>query len=58
MADALETLGMIAREAGGPDETARLATVHTTAITIMIQIRVANFIVVSQHRTLDLCCYS
>lgn len=48
MAAAPETFGMMAREAAGPDATVMLAMIQTTAITIVAQTRVANFISVSQ----------
>jgi hypothetical protein len=48
IAAAPETFGMMAREAAGPDATVMLAMIHTTAITIVAQTRVANFISVSQ----------
>jgi hypothetical protein len=58
MAAAPETFGTMAREAAGPDATVMLAAIHTRAITVVAQTRVANFISLSQAVSLAVWCCS
>jgi hypothetical protein len=58
MAAAPETFGMMAREAGGRDATVILAKIHTTAITVVAQTRVVNFISISRSGSHVLWCCS